>query len=125
MKKIIIVILFLFSSPQSYRKLAKEYHPDKNPECGDKFKEISFAYEVLSDPKKRQIYDRYGIQGIQERGSDPRGSFADDIFSHIFGGSGLFMGTRVTCPHNSSKNYFRLRSPMQIFQKFPFFINNK
>ncbi|GBO24789.1 DnaJ subfamily A member 2, partial [Araneus ventricosus] len=53
---------------KAYRKLAKEYHPDKNPTEGEKFKEISFAYEVLSDPKKREIYDRSGIKGIQGGG---------------------------------------------------------
>lgn len=70
---------------QAYRKLAKECHPDKNPEAGDRFKEISYAYEVLSDPKKKAVYDRFGLQGLQEGGR----SDADDIFSHIFGG-GLF-----------------------------------
>ncbi|ETE72971.1 DnaJ-like subfamily A member 2, partial [Ophiophagus hannah] len=71
----------------AYRKLAKEYHPDKNPNAGDKFKEISFAYEVLSNPEKRELYDRYGEQGLRE-GSGGSGGM-DDIFSHIFGG-GLF-----------------------------------
>lgn len=50
---------------QNYRKLAKEYHPDKNPAAGDKFKEISFAYEVLTDPQRREIYDRHGLKGVQ------------------------------------------------------------
>lgn len=77
----------LFS--QQYRKLAKEFHPDKNPEAGDKFKEISYAYEVLSDPKKRQTYDKYGLKGMQEGAQD--GFPGDDLFSHLFGG-GLFGG---------------------------------
>lgn len=69
---------------KNYRKLAKEFHPDKNPEEGERFKEISFAYEVLSDPEKRQIYDRYGINGLQE-GADDGGA---DLFTTIFGGFG-------------------------------------
>ncbi|KAF3854751.1 hypothetical protein F7725_022806 [Dissostichus mawsoni] len=72
---------------KAYRKLAKEYHPDKNPDAGDKFKEISFAYEVLTTPEKKELYDRYGEQGLREGGGG--GAGMDDIFSHIFGG-GLF-----------------------------------
>ncbi|XP_049579997.1 dnaJ homolog subfamily A member 2b [Syngnathus scovelli] len=72
---------------KAYRKLAKEYHPDKNPDAGDKFKEISFAYEVLTTPEKKELYDRYGEQGLREGGGGGPGM--DDIFSHIFGG-GLF-----------------------------------
>jgi DnaJ family protein A protein 2 len=51
---------------QAYYKLAKTYHPDKNPEAGDKFKEISSAFEILSDPEKKDIYDRYGLDGLKE-----------------------------------------------------------
>ncbi|CAL4122425.1 unnamed protein product [Meganyctiphanes norvegica] len=72
---------------KNYRKLAKEYHPDKNPAAGDKFKEISFAYEVLSDPNKREVYDRYGLKGLQEGGGDG-GMGAEDLFSQFFGGGG-------------------------------------
>jgi DnaJ family protein A protein 2 len=78
----------VFSS-QNYRKLAKEFHPDKNPEAGDKFKEISYAYEILSDPKKRQVYDKYGLKGMQQGAQDGFGG--DSLFSHLFGG-GLFGG---------------------------------
>lgn len=51
------------------------------------FKEISFAYEVLTTPEKKELYDRYGEQGLREGGGGGPGM--DDIFSHIFGG-GLF-----------------------------------
>lgn len=69
--------------------MAKEFHPDKNPEAGDKFKEISYAYEILSDPKKRSTYDKFGIKGMQEGAHDGFGG--DDLLSHLFGG-GLFGG---------------------------------
>ncbi|XP_026676575.1 dnaJ homolog subfamily A member 2 [Diaphorina citri] len=77
---------------KAYRKLAKEFHPDKNPEAGDKFKEISFAYEVLSDEKKRATYDRYGIQGIKEKAGGGGADFSDDLISQLFGGRLFGMG---------------------------------
>lgn len=80
----------------AYRKQALKFHPDRNPgnkEAEDKFKEASEAYEVLSDPQKKQLYDAYGHPGLQ--GSGFRGfSGVDDVFSsfgsifeEFFGGS--------------------------------------
>jgi len=70
---------------KAYRKLAVKHHPDKG---GDeqKFKEISAAYEVLSDSDKRAKYDKYGLDGISDDGPGG-GRSADDIFSMFFGGA--------------------------------------
>ncbi|MBW2280638.1 MAG: molecular chaperone DnaJ [Deltaproteobacteria bacterium] len=80
---------------RAYRKLAHQYHPDKNPddpEAEGKFKEASEAYAVLSDPEKRSTYDRFGHAGISGgaggdpfAGFDPFQSFGD-LFSDFFGG---------------------------------------
>ncbi|XP_060066217.1 dnaJ homolog subfamily A member 2-like [Ylistrum balloti] len=71
---------------KSYYKLAKEFHPDKNPQAEDKFKEISFAYEVLSNPEKRETYDRFGLQGLKEGGGAGGGPGFSDMFGDLFGG---------------------------------------
>jgi len=68
----------------AYRKMALKFHPDRNGshEAEDKFKEASEAYEVLSDPQKRALYDQYGHAGLESRGFH---GFDDmgDIFSHF------------------------------------------
>jgi len=80
---------------KAYRKLALKFHPDKNPgpEAEGKFKEISMAYEVLSNEDKRRIYDAHGEQGIKEGGGGGGGfSSPMDIFDMFFGGGMGGMG---------------------------------
>ncbi len=82
---------------KAYRKLAMQFHPDRNPdnkEAEEKFKEAAEAYEILSNDDKRQKYDRYGHDGVKGSAYGSSG-FTDinDIFSHfsdIFGGSSIF-----------------------------------
>jgi molecular chaperone DnaJ len=78
---------------KAYRKLALEYHPDKNPdnpEAESKFKEASEAYNVLSDQSKKQMYDRYGSEAPQGRhGPQGFGGFEDVFRGFGFGQSGF------------------------------------
>ena len=71
---------------KAYKKLALKHHPDKGGDV-EKFKEISMAAEVLTDPEKKQIYDKYGKEGLEEGGGGGGGS-AEDMFSQFFGGGG-------------------------------------
>ncbi|KAF8393160.1 hypothetical protein HHK36_021401 [Tetracentron sinense] len=82
----------------AYRKLARQYHPDVNKQPGatDKFKEISAAYEVLSDDKKRALYDQYGEAGVKSSVGGTAGAYTTnpfDLFETFFGASmGNFSG---------------------------------
>jgi len=90
---------------KGYRKLAIQYHPDKNPgnkEAEERFKEATEAYEVLSDDQKRQAYDQYGFAGLEGMGAGGPGGFDPSafqgfedifgdfggIFENLFGGGG-------------------------------------
>jgi molecular chaperone DnaJ len=89
---------------KSFRRLARELHPDVNahdPEAEEKFKEAAEAYEVLSDTERRQTYDAYGHEGLKGGGYSPNfqdfGSISD-LFSAFFGSGGFdaaFGGTRM------------------------------
>jgi molecular chaperone DnaJ len=81
---------------KAYRKMAMKYHPDRNPgdkSAEDKFKTIQQAYEVLSDPQKRQVYDSYGHAGVDAASGygagghshSSQGANFEDVFGSIFG----------------------------------------
>ena len=116
---------------KAYRKLAKKYHPDANPdnkkEAEAKFKEVNEAYENLSDPQKRKMYDQFGHTGPQGFGgaggpfggggyysysTSDFGDFGDlgDIFSSFFGGGfgGRSSSRKQTGPRKGSDLTFSM-----------------
>ncbi|CAI0627678.1 unnamed protein product [Linum tenue] len=112
---------------KSYRRLAMRWHPDKNlvnkKEAEAKFKQVSEAYDVLSDPQKRQIYDLYGEEGLKTfdfpppddaPSGDSKFRFnprdAEDIYAEFFGGSGGGVGGRGGGSGRSHHNHSHRRN---------------
>ncbi|KAJ8274259.1 hypothetical protein COCON_G00088840 [Conger conger] len=90
---------------KAYRKQALKWHPDKNKAANaeEKFKEIAEAYEVLSDPKKREIYDQYGEEGLKGGGGTTDGQGGN--FTYTFHGD----------PHATFATFFGGANPFEMF----------
>ena len=98
---------------RAFRKAAQKWHPDvnKSDEAHERFKELNEAYQILSDPQRRQAYDTFGRAGVQGGGAggpagfDPSAFGFGDIFDAFFGGGGAASARRGRPPSGSDLRY--------------------
>ena len=117
---------------KAYRKLARQYHPDRNPgdaSAEERFKEVQTAYDILSDPEKRRAYDSFGASGARVGGSPGFGGMRfeefnlGDLLGGMFGGArqttrrpvrGDDLETRVRISFEDSLSGAQVRVPVEV-----------